>query len=74
MQYTRKFEDGDKVWMKVATAEAPDLPPIVVFVKEGQYDEERGEEGWVYKVQEKDDLGWYGRERWKREKSLKRAG
>lgn len=58
--------------MKVATADAPQLPDIVVHVREGRYDEEK--DCWVYKVQEKDEKGeWYGRERWKREKALKRA-
>lgn len=71
-KYARRFEDKAKVWMKVATEDAPDLPDIVVYVKEGRYDEEK--EGWVYKVQEQDKEGvWYGPERWKREKGLKRA-
>lgn len=47
-------------------------PDIVVYVKEGRYEEAK--EGWVYKVQEKDkDEDWYGREIWKRETALKRA-
>jgi hypothetical protein len=60
--------------MKVATENAPDLPDIVAYVKEGRYDEETGKEGWVYKLQERDEKGeWYGSARWKREKGLKRA-
>ena len=49
-----------------------DAPDIVVYVKQGQYDEEK--DCWVYEVQEKDKEGdWYGREKWKRETALKRA-
>jgi hypothetical protein len=45
---------------------------IVVYVKEGYYDEPK--DCWVYKVQEKDkDGNWCDRERWKRETALKRA-
>lgn len=67
MQHTRKFEDGDKVWMQVSKS-----PDIIVWVKKGQYDEKQ--DGWVYKVQEQDKEGaWEGAEMWKREKALKRA-
>jgi hypothetical protein len=49
-----------------------DVPPIVVYVKDAEYDEEK--DGWVYIVQEKDKEGiWFGKERWKREKALKKA-
>jgi hypothetical protein len=49
-------------------------PDIVVYVREGHYDEEKGKEGWLYRVQEKDKEGeWYGREIWKKETALKRA-
>jgi hypothetical protein len=54
--------------MKVSSSS----PDIVVYVKEGRYDEEK--EFWAYKVQEKDKEGdWYDRERWKKETALKRA-
>jgi hypothetical protein len=55
------------VWMQVPSSE----DKIVVYVKEGRYDEEK--KCWVYKVQEKDKEGnWYDGERWKREKALHR--
>jgi len=56
------------VWIKVTGSD----DDIVVYVKEGRYDE--GKDGWVYKVQEKDkDNYWYGGEIWKRETTLHRA-
>jgi hypothetical protein len=54
--------------MKVAT----NLPDIVVYVKQAEYDEEK--DGWVYKVQEQDKEGiWCGSEKWRRETALKHA-
>ncbi|KAG4435035.1 hypothetical protein IFR05_009491 [Cadophora sp. M221] len=66
-KHTRKFKDGDKVWMSVSGS-----PDIIVWVKKGRYDEER--DGWVYNVQEQDKEGaWEGVEVRRREKALKRA-
>jgi hypothetical protein len=60
------------VWLKVATAEAPDLPDIVVYVKEARYEESK--DCWMYRVQEQDKEGlWCGKERMRAEKVLKRA-
>lgn len=65
LQYSRRYEVGDTVWMESGKYN----PPIVVYVKDAQYDKEK--DGWVYMVQEKDDKGWWaGRERWKRETAL----
>lgn len=51
----------------------PKAPEIVACVKEAYYDEVN--DGWTYVVQEKDSTGkWYGPERAKRAKHLKRAG
>jgi hypothetical protein len=55
-------------------ASTTDATSIVVYVKQAEYREEEGSEGWVYKVQEQDkERIWCGSERWKREKALKRA-
>jgi hypothetical protein len=59
------------VWIR---ASSTDATSIVVYVKQAEYKEEEGREGWVYKVQEQDKEGiWCDSERWKREKALKRA-
>jgi hypothetical protein len=59
------------VWIRVDTTDATS---IVAYVKQAEYKEEEGREGWVYKVQEQDKEGiWCGSERWKRENALKRA-
>ena len=59
------------MWIRVGTNDATS---IVVYVKQAEYKEEEGREGWVYNVQEQDKEGiWCGSEKWKREKALKRA-
>lgn len=71
-KYPRKFDDGDRVCLRVATMEAPDLSDIVFNVKQARYKQVK--EGWVYEVQEQDKEGfWHGRTRWKKEKALKHA-
>ena len=61
----RKWDRGQKVWMRGPTTQNFDL---LMWVQDWEYSEER--EGWEYKLQNKDGKLW---ETWVPEEDLKNA-